>query len=58
MNLLINKTKTTDDKHDKHDRHSNQEFYNATSMNLVFDFSSQLDQRITRRVVYIVNYLI
>ena len=29
------KTKTTDDKHDKH---SNQEFYSATSMTLVFDF--------------------
>ena len=30
------KTKTTDDKHDKH---SNQEFYSATSMTLVFDFN-------------------
>ena len=28
------KTKTTDDKHDKH---SNQEFYSATSLTLVFD---------------------
>ena len=29
------KNKTTDD---KHDRHSNQEFYSATNMTLVFDF--------------------